>query len=78
MVIKFSETNKKYYIKDLSDGTGTFIKIEKLLKLATNYIISFGDSHMTVFIDGSQITIKFLEGIRANEKRYAAEAGHSR
>ena len=70
MVIKFSEANKKYYVKDLSDGTGTFIKIEKPLKLITNYIISFGDSHMTVLVDTGQITLKFLEGIRANEKRY--------
>jgi hypothetical protein len=69
MVIKFSESTKKYYIKDLSDGTGTFIKIEKPLKIISNYIISFGDSHMTVLIDGGIITIKFLEGIRANEKR---------
>ena len=69
MVIKFSEASKAYYIKDLSDGTGTFIKIVKPLKLVSNYIISFGDSHMTALIDGGVITIKFLEGIRANEKR---------
>lgn len=69
MLIKFIETERKYFLKDLSDGTGTFIKIIKPLKLINNYIISFGDSHFTVFINGNQIAIKFLEGIRANEKR---------
>lgn len=69
MVIKYSESNRKYYLRDLSDGTGTFVKITKPLKLASNYIISFGDTHFTVYIDGTQIIVKFLEGIRANEKR---------
>lgn len=69
MMIKYSESSRKYCLKDLSDGTGTFVKINKPLKLVSNYIISFGDSHFTVVIDGSQITLKFLEGIRANEKR---------
>ena len=40
------------------------------MKLESGHIISFADTHMTVSInkEGNQIIIKFLEGIRANEK----------
>ena len=70
MMIKY-ETNNKYYIKDLADGTGTFIKITKQIKLESGYLLSFGESHMTILIESHNIIIKFLEGMRANEKRYA-------
>ena len=67
--IRYSFEEKKYYLKDLSDGSGTFIKIQCPLQLATGYIISFGDNHMTMSIDDKkQLTVKFLEGIRTNEK----------
>ena len=69
MMIKYNDTNNKYYIKDLADGTGTFIKIIKPLKLLNGYIVSFGDTHITILFEDDKLIIKFLEGIRANEKR---------
>ena len=70
MMIKYNDTNNKYYLKDLADGTGTFIKLTKQMKLESGYIISFGDTHMTILIEDHNIIIKFLEGIRANERKY--------
>lgn len=69
-MIKYHDGTRKYYIKDLADGTGTFIKISKTTKLESGYILSYGDTHMTINIDPDSRTIilKFLEGIRANEK----------
>lgn len=70
-MIKYHDETKKYYIKDLAEGSGTFIKITRSLKLESGHIISFGDTHMTVSIEKEidQIILKFLEGIRANEKK---------
>lgn len=60
-----------YFIKDLGDGMGTFIRLSQPLKLKNNYIISFGDSHMIVFIDcsnSSKLTLKFIDGPKVDEK----------
>jgi len=48
MIIKYSIVDKKYFLRDLGEGSGTFVKIESPLLLKNGYIISFGDSHMTV------------------------------
>ena len=47
-IIKYSTETKNYYIRDLGDGNGTFVKIETPLLLKHGFIISFGDSHMVV------------------------------
>jgi len=50
MVIKYNELDKKYYLRDLGDGSGTFIRIDnqKDLILKHGFIVSYGDSHMVV------------------------------
>ena len=50
MVIKYNEEDKKYYLRDLGDGSGTFIRVDnqKDLILKHGFIVSFGDSHMVV------------------------------
>lgn len=48
MIIKYNLSDKRYYLRDLGDGNGTFVKIDTPLLLKNGYIISFGDSHMTV------------------------------
>lgn len=50
MVIKYQELDRTYYLRDLGDGSGTFIRIDnnKDLVLKHGFIVSFGDSHMVV------------------------------
>lgn len=48
MIIKYSIDDSNYYIRDLGDGSGTFVRLDQRLPLKNGYIISFGDSHMTV------------------------------
>ena len=71
MLIKYCPDTKQYLIRDLGDGTGTFIKITKPMKILNGFIVSFGDTHMTLCLDKEKkvITIKFLEGMLANEKK---------
>jgi hypothetical protein len=42
--------DKKYYMRDLGDGSGTFIRVDNKMDLVLKhgFIISFGDSHMVV------------------------------
>ena len=54
-------------MKDLSDGSGTFIKIQIPLKLVTGTIFSFGDNHIATFVTADSISLKFLEGTRCKE-----------
>ena len=47
-IIKFSQIKRKYRIKDLSQGTGTFAKVQDPVMLKTSNIVSFADSHMLI------------------------------
>jgi hypothetical protein len=48
MIIRYNLSDRRYYLQDLGNGSGTFVKIDSPLKVKNGYIISFGDSHMTV------------------------------
>jgi hypothetical protein len=48
MIIKYNIDKKSYHLRDLGDGSGTFIRLDNPLILKHGYIISFGDSHMVV------------------------------
>lgn len=60
MIIKYSIAEKRYFLRDLGEGSGTFVKIQTPLRLKNGYIISFGDSHMTVnfFSEAAQLKNK--------------------
>ena len=60
-----------YYLKDMGEGMGTFIRIDKPIKLKSSYIISFGDSHMVVQISNNVLSIRFIEGPKVDLKRYS-------
>ena len=55
LIIKYSTDNRSYYIRDLGDGNGTFVKVDRALKVKHGYIISFGDSHMVIQIQNEQL-----------------------
>lgn len=60
-----------YHIKDLGDGMGTFVKITQPLVLKTNFIISFGESHMIVILDNSdppKLTLRFIDGPKIDQR----------
>jgi hypothetical protein len=42
-VIQYEEGSKHYTIRDMENGSGTFVKIDREIELHTNYIISFGE-----------------------------------
>lgn len=72
-MIKYNKGKSKlekqsYFLKDMGDGMGTFIRIEQPLRLKNSYIISFGDSHMMVNIENNLLTIRFVEGPKAEHK----------
>lgn len=69
-VIIYRPELKKYFVKDLGQGTGTFVRIDNPLVLKDSYIVSFADSHMaTQFFapEDEKIVLKFLEGPKQNE-----------
>jgi hypothetical protein len=60
-----------YFLKDLGDGMGTFIRISRPVLLKNNYIVSFGDSHLIVHLENtkkSELHIKFIDGSKCDEK----------
>jgi hypothetical protein len=72
-LIKYNMDTTAYYLRDLGDGNGTFVRLDNPLILKTGYIISFGDSHMFIQImedmsaNQSKIDIKFLDGPKTDQ-----------
>jgi hypothetical protein len=84
MVVKYNEIDKKYYLRDLGDGSGTFVRIDnsKDLILKQGFIVSYGDSHMVVQFSSDidkedrviqKITFKFLDGPKIDQSFTYAE-----
>ena len=72
-MIKYDSSFKNSFaLRDLGEGMGTFIRIDKRLYLHSNNIISFGDSHMIILTDYSEnprITLKFIDGPRKDQSQ---------
>jgi hypothetical protein len=66
---RFYIEKASFFIKDMGEGLGTFIRIEKPIKLIPAYIFSFGDSHMIVHIENTLLTLKFIEGPKVDFKK---------
>lgn len=63
--ISYSTDRNSYFLQDLNDGTGTFVRIDKQFHLNNNNIISYGDSHMIVTFENDlnpTISLKFIDG----------------
>lgn len=46
--IQFNVEKNWYCLKDLGEGTGTFMRVDRQFILKNGHIVSFGDSHMVV------------------------------
>jgi len=69
LIIKFNSDSRTYLIKDLGEGTGTFVRIDKPITLKSRYKISFGDSHMRLSPHHAEnIAVKFLDGPKSDEQ----------
>ncbi len=60
-MIKFSNEWNSYMLKDLGEGTGTFIRVERDFMLKNGHIVSFGENHMVVGIIVDKITTQQLK-----------------
>ena len=68
MVISYSTEQQSYTLKDLGQGSGTFVKLDNPIILQGTKMVSFGDSHMVVRIDGQVLRIKFVDGPKMHEE----------
>ena len=72
-LIKYLPVERKYTIRDLGEGTGTFIKLTTKQRLKDNYILSFGENHMVVqhcemvAQELPKITLKFIDGPKSDQ-----------
>ena len=63
--IRFDNNTKKYYIKDLGNGFGTFIKLINEEKIKDNLLINIGETYIVFSFNDSnenEITIKLFTG----------------
>ena len=70
-VIEYIREKNRYFIKDLGEGMGTFIRLNRSLVLQNNYIVSFGDSHMIILIDNTtlpKLVLRFIDGPKVDQK----------
>ena len=57
-----------YYIKDLGNGMGTFIRLQHALDIQDNFIVSLGSSHLKINFDNESVILQFIDGPRSQEK----------
>jgi len=76
LMIRYNPSTRKYLLKDLGEGSGTFVKIDIPIPVKQGYIVSFGESHMVTQFDQSpssylllrdNITLKFLDGPKVDQ-----------
>ena len=63
--IRFDENSKKYYIKDLGNGFGTFIKLINETKIKDNLLINIGETYIVFSFKNEtekEIIIKIFTG----------------
>lgn len=69
--IAFQSSQQRYTLKDLGEGTGTFLKLTFPHRLALPCIVSFGESHMKVTVlEEEALQIVFLEGPKKDVTLY--------
>jgi FHA domain len=56
-----------YAIKDLGEGDGTFIRLDKPLKIQDGFIISLGESHFIVRLESNNLNLNFIDGPRTGD-----------
>jgi hypothetical protein len=64
--VTYDIPRRLYSLKDLGQGSGTFVRLDRPHKLLSRQIISFGENHMGVLITdthaGAVLGLKFLDG----------------
>ena len=69
LVIRYFTQDEKYKIKDLGQGTGTYAKIVKPIKLKEGYIISFCETSMAIeALTPEKLIVQFIDGEKADQK----------
>jgi hypothetical protein len=71
MIMYKEHPSPGFYLKDLGDGMGTFVRISQSLPLKNNFIVSFGESHMIVILDNGpapKITLRFIDGPKIDQR----------
>lgn len=68
--ISYIEKSQGYYLKDLGNGLGTFIKLKDYALLKDNSLISIGDSFLVINLDPSIEKIEAIEETGTIESRY--------
>ena len=68
--IEFNTKEKRYQVRDLGEGNGTFMKIEDKLILHNSDIISFGDTHAGIVLteQSTSLSLQVYEGPHADQE----------
>lgn len=73
--IFYSIDEDQYYLKDLGDGTGTFVRVDTQIVIRQGYIITFGNFHIVINYKLSKdpdpeytIYVQLSDGIQTKEQ----------
>lgn len=78
--IVYSAQEDKYYIKDLGDNKGTFVRVDKQIPIHQGNIFTFGEFHIAISYKLKQesdpdktITIKLYESDQLKSQQYVCQ-----
>ncbi len=53
-MIKYDPAKRVYFVRDLREGTGTFVRVASKAALGNNEVISLGELHLAVFFPAAK------------------------
>ena len=56
------------YLKDMGEGSGTFVRVNGSTTVSSGSIVSFGDCHMLVLVEDTTLVLKQLTGEKIGQE----------
>ncbi len=70
IAVQYRQSEARFFVKDNGTESGTYLKVEKPLRLIQGEVLAFGESSMAITAAGETLALKFLGGSYEDKSLY--------